>query len=79
LLRIGNLQIVGFVIQNVRGYAMDTVAGYAKVSAKTSGKSYEILKFTLEMWGEKHAKQVFSGSSHSAKPADVRRQGATAQ
>jgi hypothetical protein len=45
----------------VRDYAMDTVANYAKVSAETSEKSYEILKFALELWGEKHAKQVFKG------------------
>jgi len=40
---------------------MDTVANYAKVSAETSENSYEILKFALEFWGEKHAKQVFKG------------------
>jgi hypothetical protein len=45
----------------VRDYAMDTVANYAKVSAETSEKSYGILKFALELWGEKHAKQVFKG------------------
>ena len=45
----------------VRDYAMDTVANYAKVSAETSEKSYEVLKFALELWGEKHAKQVFKG------------------
>jgi len=48
----------------VRDYAMDTVANYAKVSAETSEKSYEILKFALELWGEKHAKQVFKGFSN---------------
>ena len=45
----------------VRDYAIDTVANYAKISAETSEKSYEILKFALELWGEKHAKQVFKG------------------
>ena len=45
----------------VRDYAMDTVANYAKVSADTAEKSFEILKFGLELWGEKHAKQVFKG------------------
>jgi hypothetical protein len=45
----------------VRDYAMDTVANYAKVSAETSEKSYELLKLALELWGEKHAKQVFKG------------------
>jgi hypothetical protein len=48
----------------VRDYAMDTVANYAKVSAETSRKSYEILKFALELWGEKHAKQVFKGFNY---------------
>jgi len=48
----------------VRDYAMDTVANYAKVSAETSEKSYEILKFTLELWGEKHAKQVLKGFNY---------------
>jgi hypothetical protein len=45
----------------VRDYAMDTIANYAKVSAETSTNAYEILKFALELWGEKHAKQVFKG------------------
>ncbi len=45
----------------VRDYAMDVIANYAKVSAETSKKSYDILKFVLNLWGEKHAKQVFKG------------------
>jgi len=45
----------------VRDYALDTVANYAKISVETSEKSYEILKFALELWGKKHAKQVFKG------------------
>jgi len=40
---------------------MDTEANYAKVSAETSEKSFSLLKFALELWGEKHAKQVFKG------------------
>ena len=48
----------------VRDYAMDTVVNYAKVSAETSEKSYEILKFALELWGEKHAKQVLKGFNY---------------
>jgi hypothetical protein len=48
----------------VRDYAMDTVANYAKVSADASRKSYEILKFALELWGEKHAKQAFKGFNY---------------
>jgi len=48
----------------VRDYAMDTVANYAKVSAETSEKSYDLLKLALELWGEKHAKQVFKGFNH---------------
>jgi hypothetical protein len=45
----------------VRDYAMDTVANYAKVNAETSENSYGLLKYALELWGEKHAKQVFKG------------------
>ncbi len=45
----------------VRDYAMDAVANYAKANVKASKKSYELLKFALELWGEKHAKQVFKG------------------
>jgi hypothetical protein len=45
----------------VRDYVMDTIANYAKTSIETSRKSYEILKYALELWGEKHAKQVFKG------------------
>jgi len=48
----------------VRDYAMDTIANYAKVSAETSEKSYELLKYVLELWGEKHAKQVFKGFNY---------------
>ena len=48
----------------VRDYAMDTVANYAKVNAETSEKSYELLKYALELWGEKHAKQVFKGFNY---------------
>jgi hypothetical protein len=48
----------------VRDYAMDTIANFAKVSAETSIVSYEILKPTLELWGEKHAKQVFKGFNY---------------
>ena len=48
----------------VRDYAVDTIANYAKISAETSEKSYELLKSTLDLWGEKHAKQVFKGFNH---------------
>ena len=48
----------------VRDYALDTVANYAKVSAETSEKSYELLKLALELWAEKHAKQVFKGFNY---------------
>jgi len=48
----------------VRDYAMDTVANYAKVSAETSEKAYELLKYALKLWGEKHAKQVFKGFNY---------------
>ncbi len=45
----------------VRDYTLDTVANYAKANVQASEKSYELLKFALELWGEKHAKQVFKG------------------
>ena len=48
----------------VRDYALDTVVNYAKVSAETSKNSYELLKYALELWGEKHAKQVFKGFNY---------------
>jgi len=48
----------------VRDYAIDTVANYAKVSAETSGNSYALLKYALELWGEKHARQVFRGFNY---------------
>lgn len=48
----------------VRDYAIDTIANYAKVNADTSDKSYTLLKYALELWGEKHAKQVFKGFNY---------------
>lgn len=45
----------------VRDYATDAVANYAKTNAITSKNAYEILKYALALWGEKHAKQVFKG------------------
>jgi hypothetical protein len=48
----------------VRDYAMDTIANYAKTNVETSRKSYELLKYALELWGEKHAKQVFKGFNY---------------
>ncbi len=48
----------------VRDYALDTVANFAKTNVESSEKSYELLKLALELWGEKHAKQVFKGFNH---------------
>ena len=48
----------------VRDYAIDTVAKYAKVSVETADKAYELLKYALELWGEKHARQVFRGFNY---------------
>ena len=48
----------------VRDYAADTIANYAKISVETSEESYELLKFTLDLWGEKHARQVLGGFNH---------------
>ena len=48
----------------VRDYSIDTVANYAKVSAETSKEAYELLKSTLDLWGEKHARQVLRGFNY---------------
>ena len=48
----------------VRDYTIDTIANYAKISAETSEEAYELLKFTLELWGEKHARQVLRGFNY---------------
>ncbi|MGD2033681.1 MAG: hypothetical protein PVF73_01395 [Bacteroidales bacterium] len=45
----------------VRDYTIDAIANYAKIDAGTSEKAFGILKSVLEMWNEKHAKQVFKG------------------
>ena len=45
----------------VRDYALDTISNYAKTNAENAEKSYEILKSALDLWGEKHAKQVIKG------------------
>ena len=45
----------------VRDYAIDTIANYAKTNVKTSEESYGLLKSFLELWGEKHARQVLRG------------------
>ena len=48
----------------VRDYAVDTIANYAKISVETSEEAYKILKSTLDLWGEKHARQVIRGFNH---------------
>ena len=48
----------------VRDYSIDTIANYAKTNVETSEEAYELLKFTLELWGEKHARQVLRGFNH---------------
>ena len=48
----------------VRDYAVDTIANYAKISVETSEEAYKILKSTLDLWGEKHARQVLRGFNH---------------
>jgi len=48
----------------VRDYAADTIANHAKTSVETSEEAYKILKFILNLWGEKHAKQVFKGFNY---------------
>ena len=48
----------------VRDYALDVISNYAKTNAENAEKSYEILKSALDLWGEKHAKQVFRGFNY---------------
>ena len=48
----------------VRDYAIDTIANYAKICIKTSEESYGLLKSFLELWGEKHARQVLRGFNY---------------
>ena len=48
----------------VRDYTIDTVANYAKTNVETSEEAYELLKSTLDLWGEKHARQVLRGFNH---------------
>ena len=48
----------------VRDYAIDTIANYAKINVKTSVEAYKLLKFVLDLWDEKHARQVFRGFNH---------------
>ena len=48
----------------VRDYAIDTISNYAGIGIETSEDTYELLKFTLDLWGEKHARQVFRGFNY---------------
>jgi len=48
----------------VRDYSVDTIANYAGISIETSEEAYELLKSTLDLWGEKHARQVFKGFNY---------------
>ena len=48
----------------VRDYTLDTIANYAKTGKEASEKAFGILKTALEVWDEKHAKQVFIGFNH---------------
>lgn len=45
----------------VRDYTVDTIANYAKVDKDSSAKAFGILKIVLDLWDDKHAKQVFKG------------------
>ena len=45
----------------VRDYTLEAIANYAKVNKETSENAYGVLKRTLDIWEEKHAKQVFKG------------------
>ena len=48
----------------VRDYTIDTIANYAKISVETAEEAYELLKYALDIWGEKHARQVIRGFTH---------------
>jgi hypothetical protein len=48
----------------VRDYTIDTVANFARFDKSSSGKAFGILKMALDLWDEKHAKQVFKGLSN---------------
>jgi hypothetical protein len=45
----------------VRDYAIDTISNYSKSGKQYSEKAFEILVKALNLWGEKHAKQVLKG------------------
>ncbi|MGE5355417.1 MAG: hypothetical protein ACM3PT_04195 [Deltaproteobacteria bacterium] len=45
----------------VRDYALDIVARYAGSGAKEAAESFPILVSALDIWEERHAKQVFNG------------------
>ncbi|HES60112.1 MAG TPA: hypothetical protein ENO18_06760 [Caldithrix sp.] len=55
----------------VRDYTVDTVANFAKFDKDSSEKAFGILKMALDLWNEKHTKQVFQGFSNilDNKPA----------
>lgn len=48
----------------VRDYTIDTVANFAGFDKDSSEKAFGILKTALDLWDEKHAKQVFKGFSN---------------
>lgn len=45
----------------VRDYTIDTVANFARFDQNSSEKAFAILKMALDLWDEKHAKQVLKG------------------
>ncbi len=45
----------------VRDYTIDTIANYAKTDKESAKNAFGILKMALNIWDEKHAKQVFKG------------------
>ena len=48
----------------VRDYTIDTIANFARFDKNSSEKAFGILKMALDLWDEKHAKQVFKGLSN---------------
>lgn len=60
------LPLLQELIQNdksiiVRDYSIDAIANLAKVDEYYSEKAFELLKQSLEIWGERHGKQALQG------------------
>ena len=45
----------------VRDYVLDAVANFAQAGEQQASAAYPVLKSALDIWGEKHGKQVLKG------------------